>query len=195
MNTETTLPAEEVFHHNRRKGKVARLPRIVRDKINTMLLDGVTYLDIIKRLAPDTDGLTETNLSNWKNGGYLEWLQQLNVAERIQDKYELAQEIVTRCGDDNAAAEAILNNLAVNLCEFTAGTDPAALRESLLSDADKFARFVNAMVRLADGGIRCRTHKFNAEDRARESARRNTPRPGGISEESLHLAEAKLKLL
>jgi hypothetical protein len=187
---------EESLHRNRRKGKVARLPKAVHDKINTMILDGVPYLEIIEGLSPDTEGLTESNLCNWKNGGYLDWLQQLSVAEKIQDKYELAQEIATRCGDDNAAAEVLLHNIASNLCQLMAETDPSAIRESLLSDADKFSGFVNVMVRLADGSIRCQLQKFRLQDRTRENARRKNPAdPPGISEEALHLAEAKLKLL
>jgi len=197
MNPDSqSVNIEEALHRNRRKGKVARLPKALRDKINTMILDGVPYLAIIQGLSPDTDGLSESNLSNWKNGGYRDWLQQLSLADGIQDKYELAQEIVTRCGEDNAAAEALLHNIASNLCRLMAETDPSAIRESLLSDADKFSRFVNAMVRLADGSVRCQLQKFRPQDRARENARRKNPtEPPGISDEALHLAEAKLKLL
>lgn len=58
-----------------RNGKVARLPKSVRDQLNTMMQDGVPYLTIIDRLGTYGVGLTENNLSNWKSGGYLDWLQ------------------------------------------------------------------------------------------------------------------------
>jgi hypothetical protein len=180
----------------RRNGKVARLPKAVRDQLNTMLLDGVSYPEIISSLGPAGDGLTEMNLSNWKNGGYVDWLRENQLTNAIQAKHELAQSIVERSGGDHKAGQAVLNVIALNLCEFLVETDPAAHRESLLSDADKFTRFVNAMVRLAEGGIKCQLHKFHEEDRAAEIARqKNPPEKRGISDEALRLAEQKLKLL
>jgi hypothetical protein len=179
-----------------RTGKVARLPKATRDRLNTMLLDGMPYLDIIASLGPEGQALTENNLSNWKSGGYLDWLRELQVTQAIQSKHELAQSIVASAGDDNAAGQAILQTIAVNLCHFLSETDPAELRESLLSDADKFTRFVNSMVRLAEGGIKCELHRFRTQDRAAELAKRKYPAENpGVSEETLLKAEQKLNLL
>ena len=189
-------PDRPVRNDHARTGKVARLPKPIRDQISSMILDGIPYLDIIQRLSPEAHDLNEQNLSNWKSGGYLDWLRELHVTQAIQAKYELAQSIVANSADDNAAGQAVLQTIAVNLCEFLAETDPATLRESLLSDADKFTRFVNSMVRLAEGGIKCELHRFRTQDRAAQAAKRKNPaeRPG-ISEESLRLAEEKLHLL
>src|SRR5207302_3184091 len=120
------------------------------------------------RLGPDGNGLTENNLSRWRSGGYMDWLREVHLTEALQAKHELAQEIVLRSADANGAAQAVLQIIAANLCEFLAETDPATLRESLLSDADKFTRFVNSMVRLAEGGIKCDLHKYYSHDRAVE---------------------------
>ena len=179
-----------------RIGKIARLPKSVRDQINSMIQDGVPYLTIIERLGPLGQDLNEPNLCHWKSGGYLDWLRELQFTQAIQAKYELAQSIVARSGDDNAASQALLQTMAVNLCEFLVETDPATLRDSLLSDSDKFTRFVNSMVRLAEGGIKCELHRFRAQDRAAQAAKQRNPaeRPG-ISDESLRAAEEKLKLL
>ena len=181
---------------SRRKGKVARLPKSARDKINVMLQDGLPYFEIIQRLGPEGAGLTEKNLSNWKSGGYLDWLRGCQLAEAIQLKYEQAQDIIANSTESKGSARAILHIIATNLCEFLAETDPSTLRESLLSDADKFTRFVNAMVRLADGGIKCELHKFRTDDRDQNNAKRKTPgEKPGISDEALRAAEEKLQLL
>ena len=37
---------------SRRNGKVARLPKVVRDRVNVMIQDGVPYLGIIEKLGP-----------------------------------------------------------------------------------------------------------------------------------------------
>jgi hypothetical protein len=145
-----------------RTGKVARLPKAIRDQINVSLQDGVPYLKIIELLGPHGEGLTENNLSNWKSGGYLDWLREQQFAKIIHSKHELAESIVARSPNDNAAAQAILKVIATNLCEFLVETDPLTLRDSLLSDSDKFARFVNSMVRLAEGGIKCGIYKSSA---------------------------------
>jgi hypothetical protein len=190
MDNPADQPAE------RRNGKVARLPKPTRDRINTMIQDGIPYLEIIERLGPEGAALNETNLSRWKSGGYMDWLRELHLTEALKAKHELAMAIVSNSPEANGSGRAVLQIIAANLCEFLAETDPATLRESLLSDADKFTRFVNAMVRLAEGGIKCELHKFRHEDRAVELARqtKSTETPG-VSPESLQTAEQKLKLL
>src|ERR1700735_2174125 len=72
-----------------RTGKIARLPREIRDQLNQRLNDGqsgrrlVTWLNSLPEvqqvLAANFDGrpLTEQNLSEWKAGGYLDWLARL----------------------------------------------------------------------------------------------------------------------
>jgi hypothetical protein len=179
----------------RRKGKIGRLPKATRDRVNEMIQDGVPYLQIIERLGPEGQGLNEVNLTNWKSGGYIDWLKEMQIAEAIQAKYELAESIVARSGEGNAAGQAVLGVIAANLCEFLADTDPATLRESLLSDADKFTRFVNSMVRLAEGGIKCELHKYHHQDRVAEVAKQQgkTETPG-VSDQTLETAEEKLKL-
>jgi len=183
----------------RRNGKVARLPKAVRDRINVMIQDGVTYLKIIERLGAEGEGLNEDNLSNWKQGGYQDWLREIQLAETMRAKHELAHEIVARSAEANGAGQAVLQIIAANLCEFLTETEPDELRASLLSDADKFTRFVNAMVRLAEGGIKCDVHKNRHEERLAEVASKaktkGTGERAGISDESLKRAEEKLKLL
>jgi hypothetical protein len=189
----TSVPQEK--SHGRRKGKIGHRPKHVRDRLNEMLQDGVPYLQIIERLGPEGQDLNEVNLSNWKSGGYLDWLREMQIADAIQAKYELAESIVARSAEGNAAGQAVLRVIAANLCEFLADTDPATLRESLLSDADKFTRFVNSMVRLAEGGIKCELHKFRQQDRAAQAARQDAKsQTAGISDQALETAEEKLKL-
>jgi len=197
MNPEPEQPQPPQFRPTeRRNGKVARLPKSVRDQINVMIEDGVPYLQIIERLGPAGQELNEQNLSNWKLGGYQDWLRELQLAQALQAKHELAQAILARSADANGAGQAVLQIIAANLCEFLAETDPATLRESLLSDADKFTRFVNSMVRLAEGGIKCDLHKYHHQDRIAEATRQKAgPEQPGISDETLRIAEEKLQLL
>src|SRR5882672_9231689 len=66
-------PAEEQ-EAERRNGKVARLPKEARDRLNVMMQDGVPYREIIERLGPEGSELNEQNLTNWRKGGHQDWL-------------------------------------------------------------------------------------------------------------------------
>ena len=83
-----------------RNGKIARLPKAIRDELNQRLQDGATArslvcwlngLPAVKALVKDQFGghrIREQNLSQWKNGGYRDWEQQqiaLDLAERLSE--------------------------------------------------------------------------------------------------------------
>jgi hypothetical protein len=53
----TALQPFQFQPKERRTGKVARLPESIRDQINTMIQDGVPYLQIIERLGTVAQGL------------------------------------------------------------------------------------------------------------------------------------------
>src|SRR5476651_1910754 len=69
-----------------RNGKIARLPLEIREQLNTRLADGepgnrlVEWLnsnpDVMKVMQDQFDGrpINENNLSEWRSGGYEEWL-------------------------------------------------------------------------------------------------------------------------
>ena len=82
-----------------RRGKIARLPKNIRDQVNQRLDDGergapiVAWLNSLPEvqaiLARDFDGkaITEQNLSEWRKGGYRDWqarCQLLEIAQRLQ---------------------------------------------------------------------------------------------------------------
>src|SRR5580704_6402933 len=69
-----------------RRGKIARLPRSIRDQLNVRLDDGqdaeqiLPWLNILpevqKTLAKHFNGapVSAQNLSGWRQGGFQEWL-------------------------------------------------------------------------------------------------------------------------
>src|SRR5213594_588802 len=63
------------------RGKVARLPEALRNQINRMIEDGITYRAIIEKLrrssaAPLPYAISEMNLSNWRRSGYADWREE-----------------------------------------------------------------------------------------------------------------------
>ncbi len=79
-----------------RNGKIARIPRQIRETLNQRLLNGEQGIKLVKWLNSLMDvkmmledefgdrPITEQNLSEWKQGGYQEWL-------RHQDELDLAR--------------------------------------------------------------------------------------------------------
>lgn len=88
-----------------RNGKIARLPRVVRDEVNRRLANGEPGKGIVKWLnalpevravvATEFGGkaIREQNLSEWKQGGYRDWVIQqesMELARRLsEDAIEL----------------------------------------------------------------------------------------------------------
>ena len=80
-----------------RTGKIARLPREIRDQLNQRLLDGqpgqrllawLNSLPEVQRiLAADFDGspINAPNLSAWKTGGYQDWLVRRETLEQARE--------------------------------------------------------------------------------------------------------------
>ena len=80
-----------------RKSKIARLPRSIRDELNHRLDNGqpgirlVEWLnnlpEVKEILVREFDGnrITPQNLSEWKRGGYQDWLAQQEHAAILQD--------------------------------------------------------------------------------------------------------------
>ena len=91
-----------------RNGKIARLPRSIRDELNRRLDNGETeqvilpWLNALPEvqavLASQFDATTvkQQNLTNWRQGGYQQWRFEQErhhlVREVVQDAREIAPE-------------------------------------------------------------------------------------------------------
>ena len=80
-----------------RNGKVARLPREIRDELNRRLDDGQTAVSLVRWLneLPEVQAivarefggyaLTEQNLSEWRTGGFVEWQACREMLEQTHE--------------------------------------------------------------------------------------------------------------
>jgi hypothetical protein len=96
-----------------RNGKIARLPKAIRDQLNKNLEDGMpgcrlvdwlnTLPEVQQVLTEQFDGraINEVNLSEWKAGGYLDW-------QARQDMQAHAQELAEEATDLKAALPGVL---------------------------------------------------------------------------------------
>src|SRR6266700_3949844 len=87
------------------KGKIARLPLAIREQLNRRLQDGEIGRDLVVWLnsAPEVQAVlkaefgerpvNEPNLSDWKAGGYEEWLVHQDTMEQVNQLVANAKEL------------------------------------------------------------------------------------------------------
>jgi len=170
-----------------RNGKVAHLPKVLRDRVNQMMLDGFTYAQIIAALGEDGKHLNEQNLANWKSGGYPQWLK---ARERREDLLAVQESIMDRvlkegCPDLSKAAIQMAVTKAFQVLE---NLTPEEVKTTM--DSNNFTRLLNAVAKLADGEIKCEHHELDTADRQAKRERENqAPGQLGLSEAALHEIE------
>lgn len=72
-----------------RKGKIARLPYEIRESLNSMLRDGATASMLNTFLVGQGhDAVSDQNWTNWRQGGYLDWLKEQDYLDRVREKHE-----------------------------------------------------------------------------------------------------------
>ena len=102
-----TVRSQNDTTHN---GKIGRLPKPIRDELNHRLDDGEPGSSILEWLnalptvqtmlaAEFGDRLINAqNLSNWRNGGYQEWLKQQERRNLVRELTENAEELGMEAG-------------------------------------------------------------------------------------------------
>jgi hypothetical protein len=130
----------------RANGKIARLPKPIRDQINHWLLDGVSYPDIIQRLGEHGKDLTLDNISQWKKRAFQDWLVEQAFVERTRARQETPGELV-RDFDATEVNHAALQLGALTIFEALRDLGPGSLDKKLGGDAGAFVRLLNALAR------------------------------------------------
>jgi hypothetical protein len=165
MNTQTTLVENpvnrklEVVNSPTRRGKVARLPKPTRDMINRMLDDGLPYHVIIDELGEAGQGLNIQNLSNWKHGGYQDWLKHQELLEKCRLEVEYATELLQQLGADASQIQAACQLVAA-LQVFTALKEHGeqALKDMLQTRPANILRLIHTTCALSHSGLKTEKH-------------------------------------
>ena len=113
-----------------RKGKIARLPSDLRHQLNSRLDDGEPGKDLVawlngldqvqQVLASEFGGrpVSEQNLSEWKQGGFLDWQQAQESCARLRDLVEFSDNLAST-SPDRGIADRLSALLAVELATVT----------------------------------------------------------------------------
>jgi len=90
-----------------RNGKIARLPEAIRKIVNQMLDENRYYHQIVARLAElGHPGIRPQNLSEWRKGGYQDWLRLKQELDGLKSD----RERLLHLANDSKAAENLARN-------------------------------------------------------------------------------------
>ncbi|HWB03011.1 MAG TPA: hypothetical protein VG796_08320, partial [Verrucomicrobiales bacterium] len=145
----------------KRNGKIARLPRALRDELNRQLERGVpgphllawlNSLPEVREVLDDHfDGrpISEQNLSEWRNGGFVEWQLRNELLDRARDAAETAEDLDQTAGRmADHAARLLAARYGIALAAWDGNPDAPAL-----TDLKKLAPLVRDLHTLRRGEL------------------------------------------
>ena len=160
-----------------RNGKIARLPRAIRDRLNQQIQDGVPSKDLVRWLNGmnevvdilaqqfNTDRITEQNLSEWKQGGYQDWLKHQERRDWVRRISDEAEDITADAGvmpwmeRVGAMFEVVLGKVVEQQAQAAVGT-PEQI-DALITLSRELARHRQ----LAQDAARWRTEEIRRQER------------------------------
>jgi hypothetical protein len=164
MQTNTLDPSEAKSNGKlnseprHRRGRIAQLPKKIRDQLNQMLLDGKPYAQILQELGPAAQGITVDHLSRWCHGGFLDWQRHHDWLEKATLHWEWATEFVANDHASNIH-EASLHIYATQMFEALMSFDRDALSKVLHDKPHEFFRLVTALTRSSHQALAFRKHR------------------------------------
>ncbi|MBU4459720.1 MAG: hypothetical protein KJ579_04060 [Verrucomicrobia bacterium] len=129
-----------------RKGKIARLPLSIRLELNRRMRDGQKYPTLCRWLngLPEAEGalsrdfaqwaVTPQNLSEWRAGGYADWLKDEGRVENVRRLSDYAFSLAKAAGGTlGEGAAAIAGGKILEALEAADGEDVLKLTAALAS--------------------------------------------------------------
>jgi len=140
---------------SRRNGKVARLPAELRNQINQMLDDGIPYKTIIERLGDAARHINEDNISNWRLGGYQDYLKGQAINERACCQTEAAADLIREQGHlDPAQLRRVCTEIAtLHYMETLLQHGEQLAMDSLKKNPAKMITLCNTLCNMANTGL------------------------------------------
>lgn len=134
---------------HRRNGVIAQLPRAMRDHVNLMLDDGRPYQAIIDWLdANGHPGVNPDHISNWKDGGFQDWLEESRELAHEERILELSHKIATT-NEESKAHEAAIRIVTNFLFQVFLKFDPKKLAAELDMKPTQITPVLNAFSRIS----------------------------------------------
>jgi hypothetical protein len=154
---------------NHRTGKIARLPKDLREIVNRMLDDGAQYESIIQELNkhrhrwPDgVNDISINNMSNWHSGGYQDWVREQEAAADLQQRNEFLKTLLeSNPGPD--LHQAVVHLGLAQIYHTLLGFDRDAFQARAAEDPSTYARLLSVLLRFSDHALALQKLQANAK--------------------------------
>ena len=200
LSTLNSQPAAEPSCKRHRTGRVARLPKEIRSRINQMLDDGFPYLQIIQNLGESAGPLTEKCIRSWKNGGYQDYLRDQQLLDEARIRSEFLTDFVRE--DPSIDTFQAAHKLAAALiCRAIAEFGSQTFHDAVKANPLNLLRMLNALSRITAGGLKCQRFLAEEAERLAKSAPETQNHPGvaanpvGLTEPAVAELNHRLNLM
>lgn len=191
-----------------RTGKIARLPKNLRDAVNLALQDGASAQAVIQIIthakengATNGDGTeieipNDQNVTNWRDGGYADWLKENERLNDMRAKREFALRIV-QDNEGGKIHEAGLNLAASQIFELLQDFDVSELKEKLSADPENYSKVVSALARISKEALGFEKYRQIVAEQKRkiEDALNLAKTKGGLTPDTLQQIEQAAAML
>jgi hypothetical protein len=131
----------------KRRSKISRLPKAIREELNLMIEEGASYQEIIDWLAskghPD---FNENNLFKWRQGGYQDWRLDHERKEEAKALRQWSRAIAVE-KTPTVLANALSNFTAAKLHRLLCTLDLSVLTKALQERPEVCIRYFNSILR------------------------------------------------
>ena len=168
INPSIPLPTNGDYRGN---GKIARLPKALRDQVNVMLRDGVAYSAIRRKLHklgnPEADGISDQNFSNYKTAGHQRWLREQEWRDDMQQTRAEALEFIGS-NDDSKLEQVTLKTAAMRLYQLFKQFDAVTFSAAVEAKPEAYTRLFSVLPRITREALRYQKYRDACAQARRE---------------------------
>ncbi|EEF62087.1 phage protein Gp27 family protein [Pedosphaera parvula] len=181
----------------RRCGKIAGLPKDMRDQVSQRLRDGQHHIQVADWLAqnghPD---INRAAVGSWYHGGHQDWLREQERLTEMRAQRDFAFELAAQ-HVGGSVQEAGLRLAASQLFEVFCDFDVRTLKNMVAQKPERYAVLLNVFERLSKGSIDIEKYKANVAEQKKkieaELGRAKSGRP--FTRETIRKMEEALNLM
>ena len=133
----------------KRRSRIAKLPREVRNQVNVMLDEGATYQQVVDWLhGKGHSECTVDMVFQWKEGGFQDWLKDERRADSERSLREWATSVAADSGQTNLPTAYVMFASA-QLRRLVDDIDEIRAKAALSEHPEVYARLFNSLARFA----------------------------------------------
>ena len=177
---------------HRSYAKVSRLPAKIRNQVNEMLYDGISYSKIIAWLEEQGhSGFNEMNISRWREGGYQAWLNAQERHDHREFLHELAEQTKS---DDSTFQDASIHLAQLQFFEALNSLEGADLAIMVKENRKEFIQLLKTFTHFNRYCLQRQKFRNDLQQQDKAEQQRNQPPKESVSDEKMEHICTKFNL-